>query len=49
MFAIDLSLSAGRVSTASGVPGSVITINGVIQAENLNFLTLENGNFLAFD
>tara|TARA_B100001093_G_scaffold132199_2_gene124746 strand:- start:1732 stop:1881 length:150 start_codon:yes stop_codon:yes gene_type:complete len=23
--------------------------DGVIQAENLDFLTLENGNFLAFD
>ena len=49
MFAIDLSLSAGRPSTASGVPSGGITIDGVIQAENLNFLTLENGNFLAFD
>jgi hypothetical protein len=48
MFAIDLSLSAGRPSTASGVPSGGVT-NGVIQAENLNFLTLENGNFLAFD
>tara|TARA_Y100000592_G_C5455000_1_gene310878 strand:- start:1745 stop:1903 length:159 start_codon:yes stop_codon:yes gene_type:complete len=52
MFSIDLSLSAGRPSTASGVPSGGIGIgiaDGVIQAENGNFLTLENGNFLAFD
>ena len=50
MFSIDLSLSAGRPSTASGVPsGGIGIVDGVIQAENGNFLTLENGNFLAFD
>jgi hypothetical protein len=29
--------------------GPISTIDGVIQAENSNYLTLENGNFLAFD
>ena len=48
MLSIDLSLSAGRPSTASGVPSGGI-VDGLILAENGNFLTLENGNFLALD
>ena len=48
MFSIDLSLSAGRPSTASGVPSGGI-VDGVILAENGDLLTLENGNFLALN
>jgi len=51
MFAIDLSLSAGRPSTASGVPpsGSGPAPDGVIQSEAADFLQVEAGQFLAFD
>jgi hypothetical protein len=48
MFAIDLSLSAGRPSTASGVPSS-LGPDGVIQTEAQDFLQVEAGQFLAFD
>jgi len=49
MFAIDLSLSAGRPSTASGVPLSDSGPDGVIQSEVADFLQVEAGQFLAFD
>ena len=50
MFAIDLSLSAGRPSTASGVPSSSGSgPDGVIQTEAADFLQVEAGQFLAFD
>ena len=51
MFSIDLSLSAGRPSTASGVPPSPgpIAPDGVIQTEAADFLQVEAGQFLAFD
>ena len=50
MFAIDLSLSAGRPSTASGAPPSAgIGPDGVIQTEAADFLQVEAGQFLAFD
>ena len=51
MFAIDLSLSAGRPSTASGAPppSSGSGPDGVIQTEAEDFLQVEAGQFLAFD
>jgi hypothetical protein len=49
MFAIDLSLSAGRPSTASGVPPSFGAPDGVIQSEAGAFLQVEAGQYLAFD
>ena len=49
MFAIDLSLSAGRPSTASGVPPSLGGPDGVIQSEAGAFLQVEAGQYLAFD
>ena len=49
MFAIDLSLSAGRPSTASGAPPSFGGPDGVIQTEAQDFLQVEAGQFLAFD
>jgi hypothetical protein len=49
MFAIDLSLSAGRPSTASGAPSSGSGPDGVIQTEAADFLQVEAGQFLAFD
>jgi len=49
MFAIDLSLSAGRPSTASGVPTTPGGPDGVIQSEAADFLQVEAGQFLAFD
>ena len=51
MFAIDLLLSAGKPSTASGVPSppSLSGPDGVIQSEAGAFLQVEAGQFLAFD
>lgn len=45
MLTIDLNVGVPKPLTASGVP----IIDGVLRAENGDFLQLENGNFLAFD
>ena len=49
MFAIDLSLSAGRPSTASGVPSGGGTPDLTLLTEAGDFLITEAGAFLRFN
>jgi hypothetical protein len=49
MFAIDLSLSAGRPSTASGVPSGGGTPDLTLLTEAGDFIFTEAGAYLRYD